>query len=94
MNENRNMILAIVLSAIVLIGWQYFFAIPQIEQQKREAAQHQQTQQQTQQQPSASKPSVTAPGAPQDGATVPGTVTREQALAASPRVPIETPFVK
>src|SRR5581483_3384237 len=87
------MILAIVLSAIVLIGWQYFFAIPQIEQQKREATQHQQTQQQAQQ-PAAGKPSTTAPGAPQAGATVPGTVTREQALAASPRVQIDTPFVK
>jgi YidC/Oxa1 family membrane protein insertase len=33
------MILAIVLSAAVLLGWQYFFALPQVERQKHEAAQ-------------------------------------------------------
>ena len=29
MTDNKNTILAIVLSAIVLIGWQFFFAMPQ-----------------------------------------------------------------
>ena len=29
MTDSKNTILAIVLSAIVLIVWQYFFAIPQ-----------------------------------------------------------------
>ena len=31
MCDNRNMILAVVLSAIVLLGWQYFIAGPQLE---------------------------------------------------------------
>ena len=29
MTDNKNTILAIALSAIVLIGWQFFFAMPQ-----------------------------------------------------------------
>ena len=50
MNDtNRNMILAIVLSIIVLFGWQFFVAGPQMERAQREAqlaAQQQQAQQQ------------------------------------------------
>ena len=41
MTDNKNTILAIVLSALVLIGWQYFFAIPQ-EKAKQEQLQAQQ----------------------------------------------------
>ena len=29
MTDNKNTILAIVLSALVLLGWQFFFAVPQ-----------------------------------------------------------------
>ncbi len=36
MNDQKNTILAIVLSAIVLIGWQYFIGIPQMEQRQRQ----------------------------------------------------------
>lgn len=94
------MILAIVLSAAVLLGWQYFFALPQVERQKQEAAQkqaQQQTQQVQPQQPSgggATPAPANKPGAPQSGMPQPGSVTRAQALAASPRVAIDTPFVK
>ena len=35
--DNRNMILAIVLSVIVLFGWQFFIAGPQLEQAQRRA---------------------------------------------------------
>ncbi|MDR3468130.1 MAG: membrane protein insertase YidC, partial [Xanthobacteraceae bacterium] len=34
MTDNRNTILAVILSGIVLIGWQYFFNIPQMEKQR------------------------------------------------------------
>ena len=46
MTDQKNTILAIVLSAIVLIAWQYFVGLPQMEKQKQEAqlkAQQQQT---------------------------------------------------
>ena len=43
-SDNRNVILAVVLSMIVLFGWQFFIAGPQLEQaQKR--AQNEQAQQ-------------------------------------------------
>ena len=41
MNDQKNTILAIVLSALVLIAWQYFFGLPQFEKQ-RQAQQQQQ----------------------------------------------------
>ena len=34
MSENRNTIIAIVLSALVLIAWQYFYNIPQMEKDR------------------------------------------------------------
>src|SRR6267143_1330191 len=93
MNDQKNTILAIVLSALVLIGWQIFFGMPQVEKQKQ-AAQQQQQQQQQPQQPQTQAPPG-APGAPpQQGGTplAPSQpVTREAALAASPRIRIETP---
>ncbi len=99
MNDQKNMLLAIVLSAIVLIGWQIFFGLPNMQQQQ------QQKQQQTQ------TPPVTPPGTPApngqpaptttqpvpgQAAPVPGVppsqiLTREAAVKASPRLTIETP---
>ena len=35
MTDQKNTILAIVLSALVLIGWQLYFGLPQIEKQKQ-----------------------------------------------------------
>ena len=93
MTDQKNTLLAIILSAIVLIGWQIFFGMPQVEKQKQQA---QQQQTQPQPQPGATPQPGTAPQpgttpAPTPGA--PGSMTREAALALSPRVPIETPRV-
>jgi predicted negative regulator of RcsB-dependent stress response len=41
MTDSRNTILAVILSGLVLLGWQYFFNIPQMEKQR--AAQQAQT---------------------------------------------------
>ncbi len=100
MTDNRNMFIAIGLSLAILIGWQYFYGMPQAEKQRQIAAQQQAAQLAAQSQAPAA---TTA-----DGAAVPGgpalapnalpaaarTVTRAQALAASPRVAIDTPRVK
>jgi YidC/Oxa1 family membrane protein insertase len=89
MTDQKNTLLAIVLSALVLIGWQIFYGMPQMEKQK-------QAQQQQQQTPVPTVPTQPAP-APQPGTVpqAPGgpgqTMSREAALALSPRVPIETP---
>ena len=99
MNDQKNMILAIVLSALVLLAWQFYFGIPQIEKQKQQAQQQAQQQArpagpegQSTPQPGAPGASQTpqAPGAP---ALVP-LATRTAALAASPRVPIDTARLK
>ena len=34
MTDNRNTILAVILSGLVLIGWQYFYNMPQMERQR------------------------------------------------------------
>ena len=98
--DQKNTLLAIVLSAVVLIGWQIFVGLPQMQKQKE-----QQPQQQTQQQvppgttptpgttpapgPTTQAPPGTTPQAPGQPGAVP-TMTREQALALSPRVKIDT----
>jgi YidC/Oxa1 family membrane protein insertase len=114
MNDSKNMYLAIGLSVAVLLIWQVFVGIPQMERQRQIAQQQQQAQlaQQTGQ-PTPGQPSAgaTAPGAPstppspggQAGTpAVPGQAppvsgafsSRDQALAASPRVRIETPRIQ
>jgi YidC/Oxa1 family membrane protein insertase len=98
--DQKNLFLAIGLSILVIIGWQYFYAQPQIERQKQERQAQQAGQPSAVPQPGSSAP--VAPGAaPQPGATptVPGTpaspaVSREAALAGSERVAIETPRLR
>jgi YidC/Oxa1 family membrane protein insertase len=99
MTDNKNTIIAIVLSAIVLIGWQYFFAKPQLEKQQQEQAQQQAAKTGTGQPGQAAQPPVATPDAPPVSAQVPGAAaeqatTREAALKASPRVPIETASIQ
>jgi YidC/Oxa1 family membrane protein insertase len=91
MSDQKNTILAIALSALVFIAWQYFFGLPQMEKQKQAAQQQQQTQQQAQ--PTASGESrPQAPG--QAPATPQGPeLSRDDALAKSQRVRIDTPRV-
>ena len=99
MTDQKNTILAIVLSALVLIGWQLYFGLPQVEKQKQ--IQQQQAQEHAQPGPPAPQavpstqaPPAAAPQAPAQPGAVPGrAMTREEALAASPRVRIETPSV-
>src|SRR5690606_9315702 len=100
MADNRNTILAIVLSLIVFLGWQYFVAQPQIERQRQLAQQQQATQTTEQGQPSTAPQPVPGPGqadAPTAGAPAAGggavVVDREAALAATRRVAIETPRI-
>ena len=92
--QQKNLILAITLSMAVVFGWQYFYAGPKMkdeqERLKRLQAQSQST---------SATPGGTAVGAPGQvavpGAIAPAaTLTREQALATSPRVAIDTPLLK
>ena len=102
MIEHKNTILAIVLSLLVVVGWQYFIGYPQMEKQREEALLKQQEQAQLQPgaaQPSAAQPATpapqagapTVPGAPAAVAQQPATLTREAVIAAAPHVAIDTP---
>src|SRR6476469_5519820 len=74
MTDQKNTILAIVLSALVLIGWQIYFGIPQMEKQKQIQQQQQQAQERAQpsgapaQQPGATQQPGAAPGTARGGA--------------------------
>src|ERR1700760_1448408 len=97
MQDQKNTILAIVLSAIVLIGWQYFFATPQANRQRQLAEQqHQEQLQQQSQAPAgtAGAPGANAPQAPGQAASAAAPQPRDKVLAATPRVQIDTPSVK
>jgi YidC/Oxa1 family membrane protein insertase len=93
MTDNKNFIIAIILSSLIIFAWQYFYAAPQIEEQRRVQEQAEQTQQTRQTQaPStgqAPQPGVMPqpPGVQQGGEATP----REQMIQATARVPIETP---
>jgi YidC/Oxa1 family membrane protein insertase len=99
MGEHKNTILAILLSLLVVVGWQYFIGYPQMERQRQQALLKQQEQSQTQPgavQPGPSQPvtpQTTAPPVPSASApsAQPPTATRQAVLAASPRVAIDTP---
>src|ERR1035438_1109011 len=101
MIENRNTILAVVLSGFVLLAWQYFYNVPQMEKQR---AQSQVQAELAKQAPAdsattpANGPQTNAPPAPASNlpATSPAAATapvvnRETAIAATPRVKIDTP---
>src|SRR5271167_4081233 len=89
MTDSRNTILAVILSGLVLLGWQYFFNIPQMEKQR--TAQQAQNSSAGTPQASTAAPSANAPPNVQAGSGAP--VSRETAIAASPRVTIDTPRV-
>ncbi|WP_024509265.1 membrane protein insertase YidC [Bradyrhizobium sp. ARR65] len=102
MTDNRNTIIAIVLSGLVLIAWQYFYNIPQMERQRAESQKQAELAKPTQPSPTASPATPSTP--PQTGhapsaapaasnANAPA-VSREAALAAAPRVKVETPSLE
>src|SRR6266536_919472 len=99
MSDQKNTILAIVLSALVLIVWQVYFGVPQMDKQRQIQQQQQQAQERSQQPPALPQQPGTTPSAPgtapqtptQPGAVPAQTMSRQAVLAASPRVRIETP---
>ncbi|MBI4366340.1 MAG: membrane protein insertase YidC, partial [Deltaproteobacteria bacterium] len=96
MNDNKNTILAIVLSALVLIAWQYFFAMPQ-EKARQEQLQAQQQLAQKQAPQGPSQPSQPGPPPVPGQAAQPSVATpatRAATLAASARIPIQTGSVQ
>jgi YidC/Oxa1 family membrane protein insertase len=95
-DDNKNLLLAIALSVIVMVGWNYFYGMPKLDQQ-RQATQQAQVPSPLPNGTPGAVPGSVPPAAttPTAGAAVPGAVpvTREAALARSPRVAIETPSI-
>jgi YidC/Oxa1 family membrane protein insertase len=97
-DNQKNLLLAVALSALILLGWQLFFVNPRIkdEQQRRAAEPTQQVDGKV-----ATPSGATAPGgaptatrtALPDIAPLPQATTRPAALALSPRVAIDTPHL-
>jgi YidC/Oxa1 family membrane protein insertase len=78
--DNKNFILAIVLSMAIIFAWQFFFAKPQLDEAAQQASQ------QTAQ-PGATTQGAVVPGDP----ALANVVDRDKSLAASARVVIDTP---
>ncbi len=98
--SQKNLILAIALSAAVLMAWQFFYAGPKMaeERVRQEKQKLQQTSQPVAGQP-ANPGAVTAPGTPgvvgAPAVAAPAVaLSREAAIATSPRVTIVTPSLK
>ena len=98
MTDNRNTILAVILSGLVLIAWQYFYNVPQMEKQR--AAQ--QAQAELQKSAHSSAPASPSALPPQPGsapsaasaastAAAPAAVGRDSVIGATARVEINTP---
>ena len=105
MQQNRNYFIAIALSVLILIAWQFLYLGPKVESERlaQEALQAQQLEQQAQQQAAQGTASTGNGDLPQSGATVSGLpgaapsaiaedgVSRDASLGQSKRLVIDTP---
>jgi YidC/Oxa1 family membrane protein insertase len=97
-DQQRNLLLAIVLSMAVLLGWQYFYAGPEMQkEQARQRTQRELAQQQAKEEAKPATPKAAVPGNPD--AAVPGTAppagaARERTVQTTPRLAVETPSLK
>jgi len=94
--NQKNLLLAIVLSLAVLLAWQFFYVAPRQEQERQARLRQEQTKAKEQPVPSAPKtdqpvqPSV----APAPSTAMAPAMTRQEALDKSTRVSIEAPSLK
>jgi YidC/Oxa1 family membrane protein insertase len=98
MTDNRNTILAVILSGLVLIAWQYFYNVPQMERQRAQTQTQAELAKPTPEaSPGSNTPQAgTAPSANAPANNAPASapiVSRDAAIAATPRIKIDTPRV-
>lgn len=104
MSDQKNMLIAIALSLVILLSFQFLYELPKAEKEAARQAELAKQQPLNAPQPDTSDgaqstaPSVTAPGggasAPNAAAEVVTAAQRAGALAASPRIGIDTPTVR
>ena len=98
-DNTRNMILAFALSLLVLLGWQFLVVNPRVEQERLKQAAEQAAAPRGTSSPQTTTAGPGAPPVPTSPGAAPapanpaptGVLTREAALAAGPRVAINTP---
>jgi YidC/Oxa1 family membrane protein insertase len=91
MEKNRNYFIAIALSVVIVLAWQFLYMNPRMEAQQRALEAQRALQGESAQPVTPESPGATATG-PLPGANqAEATQNREQAVAASPRVAIDTP---
>lgn len=102
-DDNKNLLIAVALSMAVMLGWQVFYAGPQIKEQQEHARREAAAKQEAARQAETPAATPALPGATTPGAAVPSTTspaqsmtalptaTRDEALSKSARVPVETP---
>ncbi|WP_298423825.1 membrane protein insertase YidC [Rhodoblastus sp.] len=78
--DSRNLLIAMGLSLLVILGWNHFYGAPKVEQAR-------QTLNQLNQMETANRNAAGAPGL----AAAPQQMSREEALAESKRIALETP---
>ncbi|MHC2299365.1 membrane protein insertase YidC [Rhizobium mongolense] len=91
MQNNRNYFIAIALSVLIVLGWQFLYMNPRIEAQRKaqEAQKAQQQSEQTKAPAAGGQPAPQTSGAAPTGQAA-ATATREEALAKAPRIAIDT----
>ena len=96
-DQQRNLLLAVVLSMAVLLGWQLFYAGPKMkEEQARQRAQQELSQTAGTRPRMRAKPATAHRAAQPCPAPAPpaASVSRDDAIKASPRLAIDTPTLK
>ncbi|SIR13990.1 protein translocase subunit yidC [Rhizobium sp. RU35A] len=97
MEKNRNYYIAIALSVLIVLAWQFLYMNPRLEAQRAEEAARAQQAQTTQQADGTTPAAQTSSAGGTVTGNLPGSTqaapaaTREQALAKTPRVAIDTP---
>lgn len=95
MTDQKNMILAIVLSVLILLGFQFFVEQPRVNQERQQAQEQAQQSGSTAPVPGQSQGTAPAPGVPGGTSTAAAAAqSREAALGLTPRVRIDTPRIK
>jgi len=96
--NQKNLLLAIVLSMAVLLAWQFFYSAPRQKEEQERQARFRQEQVKAKEQPPPGAPKADQPiqpgVAPPPPSTLAPSLTRQAVLDASPRAGIETPSLK
>lgn len=101
-DNHNNLLIAVALSALVIIGWEYLYIEPKLDEQREKARLEQLDKDAVKNKtgPQTRTPGrVAAPSGPGEAQTAPGKVTtpgltRDGALATSARIAIDTPSLE